>query len=51
MNYYLINDNKLLHVFDEEENPPVNTGFLRVEDYSIYKGLNRNSQQSSDYDI
>ena len=51
MNYYLINDSKLLHVFDEEENPFVNTGFSRVEDYSIYKGLNRNSQQSSDYDI
>ena len=51
MNYYLINDSKLLHVFEEEENPLVNTGFSRVEDYSIYKGLNRNSQQSSDYDI
>ena len=39
MNQYFENDNYLLSVFDEEE-PLLKTLFSRVEQYSLYKGLN-----------
>ena len=43
LNYHLINDSKLFHFFPEDEIPRIITGFSRVEDYSMYKGLIRNS--------
>ena len=39
-NQYFNNDNFLLFVFDEEETT-IHTLFSRVEDYSLYKGLDR----------
>ena len=40
-NQYFNNDNFLLFVFDEEEETTIHTLFSRVEDYSLYKGLDR----------
>ena len=49
-NYHLINQTKFLHIFEtKDEKALLKTGFSRVEDYSIYKGLNRYSQKSPDY--
>ena len=53
MNYHLIYDKKYLHVLeeDEDEKDKITTGFSRVEDYSIFAGLNRYSENSPDKDI
>jgi hypothetical protein len=40
-NQYFNNDNFLLFVFDEEEETTIHTLFSRLEDYSLYKGLDR----------
>ena len=41
-NQYFNNDNFLLFVFDEkQETTTIHTLFSRIEDYSLYKGLNR----------
>ena len=40
-NQYFNNDNFLLFVFDEDEETTMHTLFSRVEDYSLYKGLDR----------
>jgi len=43
-NQYFNNDNFLLFVFDEEETT-IHTLFSRVEEYSLYKGLDRGVEQ------
>ena len=48
MNQYFENDNYLLSVFDEEE-PLLKTLFSRIEQYSLYKGLNRGNTKPDDY--
>ena len=40
-NQYFNNDNFLLFVFDEEQKTTIHTLFSRIEDYSLYKGLDR----------
>ena len=40
-NQYFNNDNFLLFVFDEDEETTMHTLFSRLEDYSLYKGLDR----------
>ena len=40
-NQYFNNDNFLLFVFDEDEETTIHTLFSRLEDYSLYKGLDR----------
>ena len=53
MNYHLIDYKKYLHVLeeDEDEKKETTTGFSRVEDYSIFAGLNRYSDNSPDKEI
>ena len=46
-NQYFNNDNFLLFVFDEEETT-IHTLFSRIEDYSLYKGLDRGVALPSD---
>ena len=52
MNYHLINDTRLLLRFDEIDEDKIEPkkiiGFSRVEDYSLYKGLNRTEIKDSD---
>jgi len=40
-NQYFNDDNFLLFVFDEEQETTMHTLFSRIEDYSLYKGLDR----------
>ena len=49
----MIDDKKYLHVLeeDEDEKKETTTGFSRVEDYSIFAGLNRYSDNSPDKEI
>ena len=46
-NQYFNNDNFLLFVFDEEETT-IHTLFSRIEDYSLYKGLDRGVAQPNE---
>ena len=46
MNYNLFNESKFLHIFDDDKNPRIVAGFSRVEDYFLYKGLNRTLKES-----
>jgi hypothetical protein len=48
MNQYFENDNYLVYVF-EEGAPLLRTLFSRVEDYALYKGLNRGEKKPSGY--
>ena len=43
-NQYFNNDNFLLFVFDEAEST-IHTSFSRIEEYSLYKGLDRGVEQ------
>mgnify|MGYP006988899353 FL=1 len=47
-NQYFNNDNFLLFVFDEEEQTTIHTLFSRIEDYSLYKGLDRGNTLPND---
>ena len=49
MNYHLLDDNLFFHVKKEKEKPVVKTGLSRVEDYSVYKGLDRAARKAEDY--
>ena len=49
MNYHLYNDSKLFHIFDQKEEPLNISSFSRVEDYSLYKGLNRYLEKPDDF--
>ena len=48
MNQYFENDNFLLSISSEEE-PVLRTSFSRIEDYSLYKGLNRYVTKPMEY--
>ena len=50
MNYHLYNDSQFFHIFKHKERPKNIIGFSRIEDYSLYKGLNRFSTKSEDYE-
>ena len=41
MNYHLLDDDLLIHFNQNEEKEVIKTGLSRVEDYSMYKGLDR----------
>lgn len=49
MNYHLYNESKFLHIFENDKNPKTTAGFSRIEDYSLYKGLNGGWNTSYDY--
>ena len=51
MNYHLYDDDSLLHVFNNNEESKNRSGLSRIEDYAIYKGLNRTNNKLEDYDI
>ena len=51
MNYHLYDDDHFLHIFDNKEKPINRTGLSRVEDYAIYKGLDRTTMKTEDYSI
>ena len=50
MNYHLYNESKFLHIFENDNPPKTTVGFSRVEDYSLYKGLNGDWDTSYDYE-
>jgi len=50
MNYHIFNESKFLHIFEQNDNPKMVPGFSRTEEYSLYKGLNRSSTESYDYE-
>ena len=50
MNYHLYDDNKLLHINRNEEKPTIKTGLSRVEDYAVFKDLNRTFKKVVDYE-
>ena len=50
MKYHSINDDKLLYI-DSEDKENLYLGFSRVEDYALYKGLDRGIKKMKDYDI
>ena len=49
MNYHLENDTRLFKLSKNNVEPRKETGISRVEDYALYKGLNRTFKDSSDY--
>ena len=50
MNYHLYDDNHILHIDRKEDKQDIKTGLSRVEDYSLYKGLNRTFKKVEDYE-
>jgi hypothetical protein len=50
MNYHIYNESKLFHIFEKNDKPKLIPGFSRTEEYSLYKGLNRTSSVSYDYE-
>jgi len=51
MNYHLYDDDHFFHIFDNKEEPINRTGLSRVEDYAVYKGLDRGVMKTEDYSI
>ena len=51
MNYHLSDEDSFLHVIPGEEKSSTKTGLSRIEDYSVYKGLNRVDKKTDDYNI
>ena len=51
MNYHLYDDDHFFHIFDNKEEPINRTGLSRVEDYAVYKGLDRAVMKTEDYSI
>jgi len=51
MNYHLYDDDHFFHIFDNKEEPINRTGLSRVEDYAVYKGLDRAVTKTEDYSI
>ena len=49
MNYHLLDDNYILRFNQNEEKPEIKTGLSRVEDYSVYKGLDRAERKAESY--
>jgi len=50
MNYHIFNESKLFHIFEQNIKPKMIPGFSRTEEYALYKGLNRGSSESYDYE-
>ena len=50
MNYHLYDDNHILHIDRKEDKQDIKTGLSRIEDYSLYKGLNRTFKKVEDYE-
>jgi len=50
MNYYLDNDTSPIKFFVNQMNTIKKTGLSRVEDYSLYKGINRTFEEYEDID-
>ena len=50
LNYHLFDDNHVFHINREEDKHDIETGLSRVEDYSLYKGLNRAAKKVKDYE-
>ena len=50
MNYHIFNESKLFHIFEQNDKPKMIPGFSRTEEYALYKGLNRGSSKSYDYE-
>ena len=50
-NQYFTNDDYLIFVFSDDEEPEKKTIYSRCEEYSLWKGLNRATVQPSEYDI
>ena len=51
VNYHLFDDNHILHINRKEDKHDIKTGLSRVEDYSLYKGLNRTTKKVEDYEV
>ena len=51
MNYHLTDEDSALHVLAGEEEPTIKTGLSRIEDYAVYKGLNRVEKKTDEYNI
>ena len=51
MNYHLYDDNEILHINRKEEKPTIKTGLSRVEDYAVFKDLNRTFKKVVDYEV
>ena len=49
LNEYLYDDDYLIRVFNDDGDYKVETKFSRIEDYSLYKGLNRFQSRIDDY--
>jgi len=50
MNQHFSNDDFLMFVFGDDEEPEKKTLFSRYEEYALYKGLNRFVSQPEEYD-
>ena len=50
MNYHLFNDSQLFHFFEKNESSRITAGFSRFEEYFLYKGLDRYSTKSDEYE-
>ena len=50
MNYHIFNESKLFHILEQNDKPKMIPGFSRTEEYALYKGLNRGSSKSIDYE-
>ena len=51
MNYHLYDDNQIFHIFESEEETTNRTGLSRVEDYFLYKGIDRAEKKLEDYSM
>ena len=51
MNYHLSDEDSILHVIPGEEKEIIKTGLSRIEDYAVYKGLDRVDKKTDDYNI
>ena len=50
MNYHLKNKTKLINAFEKKGEPLIETGYSRVENYFLYKGLDRFSKKPTEYE-
>ena len=50
MNYHLLDDNQILHIDKDEGKKETKTGLSRIEDYAVYKGLDRVNNKVEDYE-
>jgi len=51
MNYHLSDEDSFLHVLPGGEKSSTKTGLSRIEDYAVYKGLNRVDKKTDEYNI